>query len=192
LTAGAGERGIGVAVVTNGYDVEGFSAASFAGGVREVQVTLDGPPEIHDRRRVLHNGLGTFARVAAGIDALLAAQIPVNLRVVVDRENLPALPALARLAAERGWLDHPESAFKTQIGRNYELFGCASRQGREQLFDRLELWTAYLALAEAHPELRAISPATPARHAPPGRNRRMAAGHLRQLPRCQEGMGLCP
>jgi MoaA/NifB/PqqE/SkfB family radical SAM enzyme len=96
---------------------------------------------IHDRRRVLHNGLGTFARVAAGIDALLAANIPVNLRVVVDRENLPALPVLARLAAERGWPDRPESAFKTQIGRNYELFGCASRQGREQLFDRLELWT---------------------------------------------------
>ena len=154
LTAGAGERGIGVAVVTNGFDVEAFLPLLSKTGVREVQVTLDGPPEIHDRRRVLHNGLGTFARVAAGIDALLAANIPVNLRVVVDRENLPGLPALARLAAERGWLDRLESAFKTQIGRNYELFGCASRQGREQLFDRLELWTAYLALAEVHPELR--------------------------------------
>jgi uncharacterized protein len=154
LIAGAGERGIGVAVVTNGFDVEAFLPLLSKTGVREVQVTLDGPPEIHDRRRVLHNGLGTFARVAAGIDALLAANIPVNLRVVVDRENLPALPALARLAAERGWLDRPESAFKTQIGRNYELFGCASRQGREQLFDRLELWTAYLALAEVHSELR--------------------------------------
>jgi uncharacterized protein len=153
LMAGAAERGMGVAVVTNGYDVEAFLPLLSGGSVREVQVTLDGPPEIHDRRRVLHNGLGTFARVAAGIDALVAAQIPVNLRVVVDRENLPALPALARLAEERGWLNHPESAFKTQIGRNYELFGCASRQGREQLFDRLELWTAYLALAEAHPEL---------------------------------------
>ena len=95
MTAGAGERGIGVAVVTNGFDVEAFLPLLSKTGVREVQVTLDGPPEIHDRRRVLHNGLGTFARVAAGIDALLAAQIPVNLREEVDRENLPALPALA-------------------------------------------------------------------------------------------------
>jgi len=55
--------------------------------VREVQVTLDGPPEIPRSAPLLHNGLGTFARVAAGIDALLAAQIPVNLRVVVDREK---------------------------------------------------------------------------------------------------------
>jgi uncharacterized protein len=154
LMAGAGERGVSVAVVTNGYDVEAFLPLLSGGGVREVQVTLDGPPEIHDRRRVLHNGLGAFARVAAGIDALVNAHIPVNLRVVVDRDNLPALPALARLAEAHGWLGRPESAFKTQIGRNYELFGCASRQGREQLFDRLELWTAYLALAETHPELR--------------------------------------
>jgi uncharacterized protein len=154
LLAGAGERGIGVAVVTNGYDLAAFLPALAGGAVREVQVTLDGPPEIHDKRRVLHSGLGTFERVAAGIDALVAAQIPVNLRVVVDRENMPALPALARLAQERGWLDQPESRFKTQIGRNYELFGCASRQGREQLYDRLDLWTAYVALAETHPKLR--------------------------------------
>jgi uncharacterized protein len=44
--------------------------------------------------------------------------------------------------------------WKTQLGRNYELFGCASRQGREQLFDRLELWSSYVALADEHPVLR--------------------------------------
>ncbi|HEX7599646.1 MAG TPA: radical SAM protein, partial [Polyangia bacterium] len=137
LMGGAQARGIGVAVVTNGYDLESYLPALSGGAVREVQVTLDGPPEIHDRRRLLHNGGGTFERVAAGIDRLLEARIPVNLRVVVDRENLPALPVLARVAAQRGWLDRSEALFKTQIGRNYELFGCASRQGREQLFDRL-------------------------------------------------------
>lgn len=78
----------------------------------------------------------------------------MNLRVVADRENLPALPALAKLAVERGWLDQPESRFKPQIGRNYELFGCASRQGRDQLFDRLAQWTEYVALSGMHPELR--------------------------------------
>jgi uncharacterized protein len=80
--------------------------------------------------------------------------VPVNLRVVVDRENLPALPALARLAAARGWLDLPEARFKTQVGRNYELFGCASRQARGALFDRVELWSAFVALAERDEVLR--------------------------------------
>jgi len=154
ILAGAEERGLTVAVVTNGYSIESYLAMLSRPAIREVQITLDGPPAVHDRRRMLTTGGGTFDRVARGVDALLAAGIAVNLRVVVDRENLPALPALAQLAEERGWLGRPESEFKTQIGRNYELFGCASRQGRDQLFDRLELWTGYVALAEEHPVLR--------------------------------------
>jgi uncharacterized protein len=154
IVAAAEERHLAVAVVTNGCAIEAYLPLLSRPSIREVQVTLDGPPPIHDRRRPLVGGAGTFDRIARGIDALVAANIPVNLRVVVDRENLATLPALAALAEARGWLDRPQAAFKTQIGRNYELFGCASRQGREQLFDRLELWTSYIALAEAHPVLR--------------------------------------
>jgi len=154
ILAAAGARGLDVAIVTNGYDLESFLPAFGGRAIREIQVTLDGPPAIHDSRRMLSTGRGTFDRVAAGIDALVAAGIPVNLRVVVDKHNLPALPALAELADARGWLARPEALFKTQIGRNYELFGCASRQRPDVLFDRLELWTSYAALAEAHPVLR--------------------------------------
>jgi uncharacterized protein len=154
IVAAAEERAMWVAVVTNGYALLEYLPLLSRGSIREVQVTLDGPPAIHDRRRPLASGVGTFDRIAEGIDALVAASVPVNLRVVVDRENLAALPALASLAEQHGWLSRPESAFKTQVGRNYELFGCASRQGREQLFDRLELWTSYVALAEEHPVLR--------------------------------------
>lgn len=154
ILAAAEERRLGVAVVTNGFAIEAYLAQLSRSLIREVQVTLDGPPIMHDRRRPLAKGGGTFEQIARGIDALVAANIPVNLRIVVDRENLLTLPALATLAEQHGWLDRPESAFKTQIGRNYELFGCASRQGREKLFDRLELWTSYVALAEENPVLR--------------------------------------
>ncbi len=156
IVAAAEARQLDVAVVTNGYAIAEYLPLLSRRSIREVQVTLDGPPTIHDQRRPLADGAGTFGRIAAGIDALLAAGIPVNLRVVVDRDNLPALPALAELAAERGWLDQPRERFKTQIGRNYELFGCASQQGREQLFGRLELWSRYVALAELHPVLRRL------------------------------------
>ncbi|BDG02244.1 radical SAM/SPASM domain-containing protein [Anaeromyxobacter oryzae] len=151
---GAARRGLEIAVVTNGFDLEAFLPALAAGPVKEVQVTLDGPRPVHDARRPHASGGGTFDRVVAGIEGLVAAGIPVNLRVVADRRNLPALPALAELAAAKGWLELPASRFKTQVGRNYELFGCASRQRREDLFDRVELWARYLELAEAHPILR--------------------------------------
>src|SRR5512138_2393801 len=141
---GARARRLEVAVVTNGHDLAAFLPALRAGPVKEVQVTLDGPRAVHDRRRPHASGRGTFDRIVAGVDALVAAGIPVNLRVVADRENLPSLPALADLAREKGWLDLPASRFKTQVGRNYELFGCASRQRRDALFDRVELWASWL------------------------------------------------
>jgi uncharacterized protein len=151
---GARARKLQVAVVTNGHDLAAFLPDLSGGGVKEVQVTLDGPREIHDRRRPHANGEGTFDRIVAGVDGLVAAGVPVNLRVVADRENLPALPALAAFAEARGWLDLPSAKLKTQVGRNYELFGCASRQDHHSLFDRVELWAEYLRLAEAHPVLR--------------------------------------
>jgi uncharacterized protein len=152
--AGARRLGMKVALVTNGHDLGAFLPALAAGPVKEVQVTLDGPRELHDRRRPHANGAGTFDRIVAGVDGLVAAGIPVNLRVVADRDNLPALPELAAFAEARGWLDLPASRFKTQVGRNYELFGCASRQDRGALFDRVELWAEYLRLSEEHPVLR--------------------------------------
>jgi uncharacterized protein len=152
--AGARVRAMKVAVVTNGHDLLSFVPMLAAGPVKEVQVTLDGPRALHDSRRPHKDGSGTFDRIVAGVDALLAAGIPVNLRVVADKENLPHLPELAAFAAERGWLDHPASRFKTQVGRNYELFGCASRQDSGALFDRVELWARYVELCEANPVLR--------------------------------------
>jgi uncharacterized protein len=151
---GARARDMQVAAVTNGHDLEAFLPALAQGPVKEVQVTLDGPRAVHDRRRPHASGGGTFDRIVRGIDALVAAGVPVNLRVVADRENLDVLPQLAALAAAKGWLDLPSARFKTQVGRNYELFGCASRQRREALFDRVELWARYVELSEAHPVLR--------------------------------------
>jgi uncharacterized protein len=151
---GAAARGMKVAAVTNGYDLAAFAPALAAGAVKEIQVTLDGPQRVHDARRPHGTGAGSFARAVAGVDALVAAGVPVNLRVVVDRDNVEALPALARLALEKGWLDLPESRFKTQIGRNYELFGCASQQRRDALFDRVTLWSRFTELAVLYPELR--------------------------------------
>jgi uncharacterized protein len=151
---GARARGLGMAVVTNGYDLEAFATLLSQGPLREVQVTIDGPRSVHDARRPHGNGGATFERIVRGIDAMVAAKIPVNLRVVVDRSNLPALPELARFAEHAGWLDLPDSRFKTQVGRNYELFGCAAGQRRSDLYARAELWADYVELAEREPVLR--------------------------------------
>lgn len=151
---GARKRGLTVAIVTNGYDLESYRDLLASAPIREVQVTIDGPQAVHDARRPRKGGGATFDRIVLGIDGLIAAKVPVNLRVVADKANLPSLADLARVAEARGWLSLPDTHFKTQVGRNYELFGCAAGQRRSDLFERAELWAAYVELAEREPVLR--------------------------------------
>ena len=149
LLDGAEDRGLGTAVVTNGYNLKSYIPLFTGKNIREIQVTLDGVGEVHDRRRPLKNGEATFTAITEGIDAALSAGFPVNLRVVIDRENISSLPALSRFAAEKGWTKNP--LFKTQLGRNYELHTC--QKGESSLFTRLEMYEELYSLIKEYPEI---------------------------------------
>jgi uncharacterized protein len=113
MVKGTLERGLDLAIVTNGYHLASYVESLARGRIREIQVTLDGPKAIHDGRRHLMSGGSTFDAIVAGVEATLAQNIAVNLRTVIDRDNLPAYVELAHFAIERGWTNHPK--FKTQI-----------------------------------------------------------------------------
>ena len=51
-----------------------------------VGVSIDGPPEIHNRRRKTVNGRPTWEQVRAGIAQLQQANVSCGVLVVVDRE----------------------------------------------------------------------------------------------------------
>lgn len=145
----AGRDQLDVAIVTNGYALADYVPLLSQHRIREVQVTLDGTAEFHDRRRMLKGGKPSFDRIVAGVDACVQAGIPINLRMVVDRENLDSLPALARFAIDRGWTKAP--GFKTQLGRNYELHSC--QQQRSRLYSRAELYADLHCLVLEHPHI---------------------------------------
>ena len=145
----AERRSLGVAVVTNGYTLTEYMPLFEKAFIREIQVTLDGPEKMHNLRRPLKNGGETFARISEGIDAALARDITVNLRVVLDRENISALPELAAFAVEKKWTEHPR--FKTQLGRNYELHFCQGNRNR--LFERAGMYEELYRMARENPEI---------------------------------------
>lgn len=66
-----------------------------------VSVSMDGPAEVHDRLRPLKRGGGSFARVLAGLDALVAADLRPYVLITLTPENLSQLPALVSLLLER-------------------------------------------------------------------------------------------
>lgn len=83
------------AMVTNGYLLNEQTARKLVElGVGSVQVTLDGPADVHDRRRMLRGGQGTFHRILANVAAAQEILPGMVIRVNVDRSNLAGLDQL--------------------------------------------------------------------------------------------------
>lgn len=143
----AGVLGIDTAIVTNGYTLIEYLPVLTKSLIREVQVTLDGGAAQHDVRRYLRGGSPTFDRIAIGITQALQNGITINLRMVIDKENIEALPVLAEYAIQAGWTASPN--FKTQLGRNYELHYC--QEGNAKLMSRVEFYTAIYEQVKTHP-----------------------------------------
>ncbi len=138
-----------LAVVTNGYHLDEYLDMFSAVNIREIQLTLDGTEEVHNRRRPHKGGKKSFARIVDAIDECLNAGMQVNLRMVLDKENMDNLPELARFAIKKGWTASP--LFKTQLGRNYELHHCHS--GPSTLYSRLSMYRDLYHLIKKHPEI---------------------------------------
>ncbi|MEO0184887.1 MAG: radical SAM protein [candidate division WOR-3 bacterium] len=85
------------ALITNGYLLTyELGQILKESGVDEIQITLDGPELIHNKRRILKNGNPTFEEIKRAI--LVAADIfnKVKVRINVDRDNLTSIDNLLK------------------------------------------------------------------------------------------------
>jgi uncharacterized protein len=89
--------------VTNGVQIGRYESLLGPGKIERLQITLDGPPEIHDLRRKTAGGKGTFADIAGNISLALRAGARVAVRVTVDADNLDHLGRLAEIIVRNGW-----------------------------------------------------------------------------------------
>ena len=145
----ANESNLEVCFVTNGYSLAEYVDILKLAHIREIQVTLDGIGCVHDTRRFLKGGGATFEKIVQGIDACLQARLPVNLRMVIDKENIHGLPEMAQFAIDKGWTKN--EFFKTQLGRNYELHHC--QVSSEKLFSRISLYETIYQQVKQYPHI---------------------------------------
>jgi len=82
-------------------------------GISTIQITFDGPPDEHDRRRIFADGSGSFARIADNIDLVLKRGAKVSVRINVDRNNVDRLPELASAIEAHGW--HEAAGFRAYV-----------------------------------------------------------------------------
>ena len=78
----AAERGMkaGYSITTNATLLDDATAELIAENNFGLMVSLDGPPELHDRQCPTRDGLGSFAQAAAGIRTLMDRRRKVTVR----------------------------------------------------------------------------------------------------------------
>lgn len=76
-------------MTTNGYALTAATVEELVSrcDVKRYIITVDGPETVHDRRRPLHDGRGTFAVIWKNILRLTESGAYVTVRVTIDRQN---------------------------------------------------------------------------------------------------------
>lgn len=89
-------------IVTNGFYLSREKAQKLKDlGVKRCQITLDGPPRIHDTRRVPHNGRPTFNTILENIKES-ADLLNIGIRVNVDKSNMDSVVEVLDILEENG------------------------------------------------------------------------------------------
>ena len=90
-------------MVTNGYNLTKDTAKKLKDlKVDNLQVTIDGVEEIHDQRRPLVGGQGTFKRILNNLKACSDICENMSLRVNVDKDNMYKTKELLEYLREYG------------------------------------------------------------------------------------------
>lgn len=104
-------RDMHLVAITNGYDLDHFIDIFPAELTDFLQITVDGPAPIHDSRRFLVGGKGSFERIMANIRLAIDAGITVNVRTNVNRSNLKEAIELIDEYERRGFIGNPRFHF---------------------------------------------------------------------------------
>ena len=116
----------GAGLVTNGYLLSAEKIARLGDlQINSVQITLDGPKQVHDARRALAGGGPTYARILENVALLMASPYKGTcaIRVNLDRGNLEGFlelraELLARFEGKK--LSVYAGHVNTSLGHSYD------------------------------------------------------------------------
>jgi uncharacterized protein len=140
-----------VSAITNATDLHAYQDVLGPDHIAHLQITIDGPPRIHDQRRIYADGAGSFERIARNVTMALERDVLINVRMNIDRANLELLPELAEEFIARGWSEHPKfSAYVAPVHANNE------QTSKQSTFNSWQLNQAMAELKAKHPSVRMI------------------------------------
>lgn len=96
------KRNYTIDIVSNGVDLNYYIDLfnKYKDTLDHIQITVDGVKEIHDKRRIFHDGRGSFDLIMNNIHLSIDNGITIVLRVNVDATNINELSDLANTLVE--------------------------------------------------------------------------------------------
>jgi uncharacterized protein len=140
-----------LSAITNATDLHAYEDLLCPGKIGQLQITVDGPPRVHDQRRIYADGSGSFARIARNVTMALERGVLVSIRMNIDRTNLPLLPELAEEFIAQGWDQH--RGFSAYVA---PVHGAPHQPGKKTTYTSWQLNQAMTELKEQHPSVRRI------------------------------------
>ncbi|HEY0481803.1 MAG TPA: radical SAM protein [Kofleriaceae bacterium] len=140
-----------LSAVTNGTDLDVYEDLLGPEKISYLQLTIDGPPAMHDQRRIYADGSGSFERIARNIDLALSLGVKMSVRMNIDRSNIHLLPEIGEEFRARGWIGR--AGFSTYVA---PVHASNDQTSAKTTFNSWELNRALAALQDTHPTVRPI------------------------------------
>lgn len=154
IVRGCRDLGYSLEATTNGYFLELFDDLLGPGLIEHLQISLDGPPEIHNVRRIPLSGAPTFEKMWRNIQLALAKGCTVSLRCNIDRRNIEGFVQLAEFLDAEGVLDHPRLDLRySRVVPDFDSLDAAADVGLD--YDELESFL--IESMTTHPVLRKVA-----------------------------------
>lgn len=131
------EMEISLSCITNGYELDEFLDMICAHNFTHIQITVDGVGEVHDKRRYLAGGQGSYARIMDNIALALERDAKISVRVNVNRANLDSAMELPEEFRKRGFLDKPHFRYYFKATSEYFEDDPANAITDAELFETL-------------------------------------------------------
>jgi uncharacterized protein len=134
--------------ISNATELDAYAGLLGPGGIEWFQITLDGPPAEHDRRRIRPDGTGSWDAIARNITFVLEQGATVSVRMNVDRSNVGQLDQLAEEMERQGWFAHPR--FSANVAA---VHAANDKTQKAMTFDSYQLGVELRRLAAERPLL---------------------------------------
>jgi len=143
-----------IAITTNGTTLLSYKSdiKTYSDTIKLMQITIDGPPDIHNKRRVPPNKKPTFAKILEGIKFVASYNIGVQVRINIDKTNIAALPRLADILYVQGLTENKYIRFALAPVENH-----CPKNSTEDLLDESELLENLSILGQRHERMKIFS-----------------------------------